>query len=119
ELCMAVDNEDARGIGKLLVDLVQSSDEAIAVLNRILIVHAALGIHQHGLGRNTRNIDTRSAVHLRGLLHQNNAVAMLRAVHGNGLAGLTKTDNQHIRGSFSLIRSEERRVGKEWRAWGW
>ena len=103
EFSVPVDNKHAGVIGKLLVDLVQGGDKAVTVLNRILIVHAALGIYQHGLGRNTRNIDTRSAVHLRGLLHQNNAVAVLRAVHGDGLAGLTKTDNQHIRGSFSLI----------------
>ena len=103
ELCMAVNDKDAGVIGKLLVDLVQGGDKAIAVLNRTFVIHAALGIYQHGLGRDTRNIDAGAAVHFRGLLHQNNAVAVLRAVHGDGLAGLTKTDNQHIRGSFSLI----------------
>src|SRR5699024_12487942 len=55
ELCMAVDNEDARVIGKLLVDLVQGGDKAIAVVNRTFVIHAALGIYRHGLGRDTRD----------------------------------------------------------------
>src|SRR5699024_10205548 len=41
ELSVAVDNEHAGVIGKLLVDLVQSSDEVITVLNRIFVIHAA------------------------------------------------------------------------------
>src|SRR5699024_12303309 len=56
-LSVPVDNEDAGVIGKLLVDLVQSSDEAIAMLNRICVIHAALGIDQHGLGWDARRID--------------------------------------------------------------